>query len=366
MRIAFIGTRGVPANYGGFETFVEQLGARLADRGHYITVYCRNAYYEELLTSYRGMHLVHLSGIHTKHLDSISHSAKASIHSVRQRNDLALYCGSGSSPLCWIPRLGGAKVVLNPDGLEWQRAKWGRAARLYLRVAEQFAARIPHCLVADSNVIRDYYRERYGRESRFVAYGADRIPRGTNRELLESLGVEPEKYFLFVSRLEPENNAHLVVKAFEQVNTDMTMMMVGDAPFANEYIAQLKSTSDNRIKFPGAIYGTEYDALRANAYVYVNAMEVGGTHPAILEAMGAGNCVLVSDIAYNTEAVADAGAHFKNRDVDDLAANMQELIDDPERVRQLGKLAAERAETCYDWDKITDDYECCFNEIIAN
>ncbi len=366
MRIAFIGTRGVPANYGGFETFVEQLGARLADRGHQVTVYCRKAYYQEAPTTYRGMRLVHLSSIHTKHLDSISHTALASIHSVRQHNDLALYCGSGCSPLCWIPRIAGTKVVLNPDGLEWQRAKWGRAARMYLRLAEHFAARIPHGLVADSNVIRDYYREQYGRESRYVAYGADRIPRGSYRELLEPLGVEPEKYFLFVSRLEPENNAHLVVKAFEQVNTDMTMMMVGDAPFADDYIAQLKSTADKRIKFPGAIYGKAYDALRANAYVYVNAMEVGGTHPAILEAMGAGNCVLVSDIAYNTEAVADAGAHFKNRDADDLANKMQALVDDPEQVRTLGLAAAERAESHYDWDKIADDYECCFNEIIAS
>ena len=366
MRIAFIGTRGVPANYGGFETFVEQLGARLADRGHDVTVYCRSAYYDNPPATYRGMRLVHLASVHTKHMDSISHAALASLHSIRQRPDLVFYCGSGASPLCWLPRLGGAKVVLNPDGIEWQRAKWGRAAKFYLRLAEYFAARLPHCIVADSNVIRDYYRDRYGRESRFVAYGADRIPRGTNRELLEPLGVEPEKYFLFVSRLEPENNAHLVVEAFERVNTDMTLMMVGDAPFADEYIAQLKSTQDPRILFPGAVYGEAYDALRANAYVYVNAMEVGGTHPAILEAMGAGNCVLVSDIAYNTEAVADAGAHFKNRDADDLAAKMQALADDPEEVARLGKIAVERAESHYDWDKITDDYERCFNEIIAN
>jgi len=366
MRIAFIGTRGVPANYGGFETFVEQLGARLADRGHHVAVYCRKAYYQENLDMYRGMHLVHLSSIHSKHLDSISHTALASIHSIRGGNDLAFYCGSGTSPLCWIPRLGGAKVVLNPDGLEWQRAKWGRAAQSYLRLAEHFAARLPHSIVADSNVIRDYYRETYGRDSTFVAYGADRIPRGTHKARLKSLGVEPEKYFLFVSRLEPENNAHLVVEAFERVKTDMTMMMVGDAPFANEYIAKLKSTSDDRIKFPGAIYGEDYDALRANAYVYVNAMEVGGTHPAILEAMGAGNCVLVSDIAYNTEAVADAGAHFKNRDATDLAVKMQTLADDPKEVARLGNVAAERAESHYDWDKITDDYERCFNEIIAN
>lgn len=365
MRIAFIGTRGVPANYGGFETFVEQLGARLAARGHDVTVYCRKAYYDEVLESYRGMRLVHLPSVHTKHLDSISHAALASLHSICLRADLAFYCGSGSSPLCWIPRLRGAKVVLNPDGLEWQRAKWGRGARTYLRIAERFAARLPHCIVADSNVIRDYYRARYGRESRFVAYGADRIPRGTHQELLEPLGVEPGKYFLFVSRMEPENNAHLVVDAFERVKTDMALMMVGDAPFADEYIARLKRTQDARIKFPGAIYGAAYDALRANAYVYVNAMEVGGTHPAILEAMGAGNCVLVSDIAYNTEAVADAGAHFKNRDADDLAEKMQDLADHPEEVRRLGKAAAERAELCYDWEKITDDYERCFEEIAA-
>jgi glycosyltransferase involved in cell wall biosynthesis len=366
VRIAFIGTRGVPANYGGFETFVEQLGARLADRGHTVTVYCRRAYYDETPGTYRGMRLVHLASVHTKHLDSISHTAAASLHSLREKHDIAFYCGSGSSPLCWIAKLRGAKVVLNPDGLEWQRAKWGRGARAYLKLAERFAARIPNGLVADSNVIRDYYREQYGRESEFVAYGADHIPRGTYRDRLAALGVEPERYFLFVSRLEPENNAHLVVQAFENVKTDLKLMMVGDAPFADEYIAQLKNTSDPRILFPGAIYGDDYNALRANAYAYINAMEVGGTHPAILEAMGAGNCVVVSDIAYNTEAVADAGEHFKNRDANDLAAKLQALAGDPERVAQFRTAAHERAKTHYDWDQIADDYERCFERVLAS
>ena len=193
-------------------------------------------------------------------------------------------------------------------------------------------------------VIQDYYSEKFGCESDFVAYGADIVERGTGREMLAEYGVQPERYFLFVSRLEPENNAHLVVEAFEKVDTDMNLLIVGSAPFADDYIRRLTDTKDKRIIFPGALYGGAYQGLRANAYVYVNAMEVGGTHPAILEAMGAGNCVLVSDIAYNAEAVAEAGVQFKSRDADDCRAKMQWLVEHPRGSE--GVSAARRSSAC--------------------
>jgi glycosyltransferase involved in cell wall biosynthesis len=177
--------------------------------------------------------------------------------------------------------------------------------------------------------------------------------------------VEPEDYFLFVSRLEPENNAHLVVAAFEGVKTDKKLLVVGSAPFADDYIRELKSTNDPRIKFPGALYGDTYKALQANAYAYVNAMEVGGTHPAILEAMGAGNCVLVSDISYNVEAVAHAGVPFLSRNVADLRDKLQFLVDNPEEVRRLRQVAVERIRAEYDWNRIADDYERIFHEVLA-
>ncbi|HRI88292.1 MAG TPA: DUF1972 domain-containing protein [Candidatus Hydrogenedentes bacterium] len=365
MRIAFLGTRGIPANYGGFETFVEEVAVRLAAKGHDVTVYCRSTHYGEQLEMYRGVRLVYHASIHTKHLDSITHTLMSTVHMVLRGADVGCYCSSGNSTFIWLARMFGIKVVLNTDGLEWERAKWNRAAKSYFKAAEWLAAKFSNVLIADSRVIRDYYKKKFRRDTTFVAYGADIVERGFKREMLHDFGVEPERYFLFVSRLEPENNAHVLVKAFEGVKTDMKLLVVGSAPFADEYIRELKATTDPRILFPGGLYGDIYKALQANAYAYVNAMEVGGTHPAILEAMGAGNCVLVSDISYNVEAVAHAGVSFRTSEVDDLREKLQWLVDHPEEVARFRTIAVERVKAEYDWNQITDDYERIFAETIA-
>jgi len=365
MRIAFLGTRGIPANYGGFETFVEEVAVRLAERGHHVTVYCRSSHYDEHPAAHRGVRLVQLPTIHTKYFDSVSHSLLSTVHMVFDGADVSCYCSSGNSTFIGLARLFGVKVIMNTDGLEWERAKWNWLAKRYFKFAERLAAWFSNVLVADSRVIKDYYKRRFGRDTTFVAYGADVVERGYRQDLLEHAGVEPESYFLFVSRLEPENNAHLLVKAFEGVETDKVLLVVGSAPFADDYIRELKSTKDPRIRFPGALYGDTYKALQANAYAYVNAMEVGGTHPAILEAMGAGNCVLVSDISYNVEAVAHAGVPFLSRNVDDLRAKLQFLVDNPDEVKRLGRVAVERVKAEYDWNRIADDYERIFHEVLA-
>lgn len=364
MRIALLGTRGIPANYGGFETFAEELSVRLAARGHEVTVYCRATQYEEHMDEYRGVKRVTLPSLHTKSLDTLSHSAISSLHFCLKGADIAYFCNGANSIFTLLPRLRGARVILNTDGLEWERAKWGFAGKSWYKISERISCVLPHVLVSDSRVIQRYYKSKYGLDSAFVAYGADIVERGTKRELLEPIGVEPEEYFLYVSRLEPENNPHLLVKAFEQVKTDKKLLIVGSAPFAHDFIRDLKSTTDPRILFPGALYGDIYAALRANAYVYVNAMEVGGTHPAILEAMGAGNCCLVSDIDYNEEAVAEAGVTFKNKDVDDLRDKLQHLADQPDEVRQHGRNAVERVRQTYIWDDVVTQYERIFEAML--
>ena len=364
MRIAILGTRGIPANYGGFETFAEELGVRLATRGHEVTVYCRTSNHAQPISEYRGVRLVTLPSIRTKSLDTLSHTFLSTLHVLGQKADIAYYCNSANSIFVWLPRVWGIKTILNTDGIEWERTKWNWLGRTYYKWAERVAARLPHMLVSDSRVIQRYYRDKFGVESAFVAYGADVVRRGTGQELLAPLGVEPERFILFVSRLEPENNAHVVVKAFEGVKTDMKLLVVGSAPYADAYITRLKSTKDRRILFPGGLYGDTYQALRANAYVYVNAMEVGGTHPAILEAMGAGNCVLVSDIAYNEETVAEAGVSFRNKDADDLREKLQWLVDHPDEVRRNGQKAVERVRTRYSWEGVVDEYEALFEGLL--
>ena len=239
MKIAFLGTRGIPANYGGFETFVEQISVRLAERGHAVSVYCREASYSEHMAEYKGVRRVTLSSIHTKYLDTLSHTLFSSIHVLGQRPEIVYCCNSANACFMWIPRLLGTKVILNTDGLEWERAKWNWAGKTFYRMSEYLACLFPNRLVSDSRVIQRYYRSKFGAESHFVAYGADILERGWGWDQLsgercpeELQGIAREKYFLFVSRLEPENNPHLVVKAFEQVKTDMRLLIVGSAPFA--------------------------------------------------------------------------------------------------------------------------------------
>jgi glycosyltransferase involved in cell wall biosynthesis len=360
-----LGTRGIPANYGGFETFAEELCARLAERGHDVTVYCRQAQYDEPLPTYRGVRRVVLPGIHTKALDTLSHTFVATLHLLAHRADIAYYCNCANAWFMALPRLFGIRTLLNTDGLEWERAKWGPAAKTFYRISEHAASWFPHMLVSDSRVIQRYYREHFGCESEFVPYGADQLERGRDAGLVRALGVEPGEYFLYVSRLEPENNAHLLVEAFERVKTDKRLLVVGSAPFADAYIRRLHATTDPRILFPGGLYGETYKALQANAYAYVNAMEVGGTHPAILEAMGAGNAVLVSDIEYNAEAVGEAGLTFRNKDAADLREKLQWLADRPEEVARFGRNARARVSERYDWERVTDQYEQLFAALAA-
>ena len=365
MRIAILGTRGIPANYGGFETFAQELGIRLAARGHDVTVYCRKANQPEPLRAFRGVRLAVLPSIRTKYLDTLSHTLFSTVHLFLRGVDIAYYCNVANSCFAWIPRLRWAKTVLNTDGLEWERSKWNWAGKTFYRLSERLASRLPIVLVSDSRVIQEYYRSRLGAPSEFVAYGANIVERGFGRERLSEFGVEPGKYFLYVSRLEPENNAHVVIEAFEGVRANMKLAIVGSAPFAKRYIAQLKATNDERIVFPGGVYGDACKALQANAYVYVNAMEVGGTHPAILEAMGAGNCVLVSDIAYNQETVAEAGLTFRSKNAKDLREKMQWLVDNPEEVARHGQEAVERVRREYSWDRVADEYEALFARLVS-
>jgi len=248
----------------------------------------------------------------------------------------------------------GTPVALNVDGIERKRRKWGLAGRTYYRVSEYLATLIPNVIVTDAAVIKEYYRKEYGVSSQMIAYGAE-CDRQLTTEIQDRLGVKPREYVLYVSRLEPENNAHLVIKAYESVRTDKPLLIVGDAPYAHEYIASLKATRDARVPFPGALYGVSYRELQSHAYVYVHATEVGGTHPALIEAMGAGNCVLVFDTPENREVVGDSGLFFSRPE--ELSRLLQLAVDDPGLVKDFRVKARARALANYSWDAIADEYE---------
>jgi len=238
--------------------------------------------------------------------------------------------------------------------LERKRKKWNWIGQRYYLISEWLSTVLPTAIVTDAQVIQDYYATCYKKESEMIAYGAE-VARRVAPEKLLRFGLKPNQYVLYVSRLEPENNAHLVIEAYRRVKTDLPLVIVGGAPYAEEYIARLKSTRDPRVKFLGFVFGEDYRALQQNAYCYVHATEVGGTHPALIEAMGAGNCALTLDTHENLEVIGDAGIIYKS--AADLAAYLQHVIQDPTIIGEYRRRAMTRVIQFYNWEQITDQYE---------
>lgn len=358
MRIAILGTRGVPASYGGFETFAEHLSTRLVERGHDVTVYCRAHYVSPRQLEYHGVRLKVLPTIRHKYLDTVVHAFLSALHSMSERYDAALICNAANAPFAPLLRLVGTPVAINVDGLEHKRKKWNWLGRSYYRMTERLATFLPNEIVTDARVIQEYYLARYNAPSTMIAYGAEveRRPDPTVRQWR----VEPNRYVLYVSRLEPENNAHLVIEAFKKVRTAHRLLVVGDAPYAHEYIRELRERArgDKRIVFTGFVFGKDYRALQQNAYCYVHATEVGGTHPALLEAMGYGNCVLTLGTPENVEAVGDAGLSYA--DEAELTAQLQRVLRDGSLVSSYRLRAQDRVKKYYDWERVVDLYENLF------
>lgn len=365
MKIALLGTRGVPASYSGFETCVEQLGKRLVRRGHDVTVYCRSHHITYEGNHYEGMRLVKLPTVANKYLDTIVHSLVSSIHALPQRYDIATYFIAGNSPVTWIPRMVGTKTILNVDGLDWKREKWPKPAKKYIQFAEYLATKLPNVYITDSEVVQGYYQDRFNSIPPYIPYGSEVeiVPPG---EYIEQYDLEPGRYVLFVGRLVPENCAHHIVDAFRRIDTDMKCVIVGDAAYAQEYIASLKASAENdpRIVFTGYVFGKGYHELGSNASIFVESSGVGGTHPALTEAMAFGNCVVVNDTPENLETIGSAGFKYDGTEgAASLQAVLEQLIADPEQVATYGRQAQARAQECYSWDAVTDAYETLFQSL---
>jgi glycosyltransferase involved in cell wall biosynthesis len=368
MRIAILGTRGVPAAYGGFETFAEELGARLVQRGHAVTVYGRSHSVPAGLREHRGMRLRIVPTIRHKYLDTVVHTAISALDSILRNYDIALVCNSANAPFALIPRIGGAKVALNVDGLEWQRRKWSRLGQWYYQACAWLAPKLPIVLVSDAEMIARYYRERFGRKTVYIPYGTDarRLDPGAT---LERLGLAAGQYILYVSRLEPENHALTVIEGYRaagaQASLGGPLVLVGDAPYAADYRAQLvrAAASVDEVMMPGYVFGDGYAELQSNALLYVQATEVGGTHPALLEAMGRGAAILANDVPEHREVLGEAGLYYARNDPAALAARLQELAGDAALRARLGAAAAERAARLFSWDRVTDEYESLFRRM---
>ncbi len=360
MRIAILGTRGIPSSYGGFETFAEELSVRLVARGHNVVVCCRERHD---FAEYRGVRLAYLPSLRHKYFETVTHTFLSTLWLLGQglpahRVEVALYCNAGNAIFTILPRMSGIPVALNVDGLERKRRKWNVFARAWFRVSEYLSTILPTTFVTDAESIRQYYKDRYKKDSLFIPYGADTV-RAETRGVLDKLGLEPFQYFLYVSRMEPENRALEVRQAFEKVVTGMKLALIGDAPYAHEYIRRVHDTKDPRIVIPGAIYGLGYSELGSWCFAYIHATEVGGTHPALIEAMGRGALVLYLETPENSEVCGDAGLAW--RDEAGLAERIREVLEMSEFERDRYRArATDRVRQRYAWDAVTSQYEELF------
>jgi glycosyltransferase involved in cell wall biosynthesis len=363
--IAIVGTRGIPARYGGFETLAEELAPRLARMGHDVCVYSRRHAIgplpeaaEDGTYSYKGVRVRVLRAPRQKHLETVVHTFVSAIDARRRGFDAVLLCNAANATVIPMLRRRGCRVVVNVDGLEWRRRKWGRVARSWHKLGARLTARWADEVIADAHFVHRFWEENMGTAATYIPYGAPAGP-VSDTGILESLGLKPREYVLYVGRLEPENNPDLVIEAFKKVQSDFPLVVVGQAPYAAALRARLDALAaqDSRVLLAGPIYGTGYAELQSHAACYVQASEIGGTHPALLEAMAYGGCVIVNDIPEHIEVVQDTALAFDFNDSASLASCIQRTLDEPGLAEELRAASRARVRHSYDWQKVAEAYE---------
>lgn len=369
MRIGFFGSRGIPACYSGFETFLEQISVRLAARGHDVTVYNRipfNRYPED---EFKGVRIVRLPTIPTKVTDTIVHTTLSVLHGMSENYDIAYFCGVGNSLLSAALKPSGSVTLVNVDGADFARAKWSGFGRWWLRQSETWASRLSDHVIADNGTIQKRYRELYQTEAALIPYGACVVTEDPGTAALEQLDLQPNDYLLYVSRLTPENAADLTIEAYLQSGSTLPLVVVGDAPYQSEYIEKLKrlATQSPRIRMTGYLFGEAYQQLSFHARAFILPTAIDATRPVLLDQMGFGNCIIARDTPGNVEVVSDTGILFQHADPQNsLAEALKTISLEPELAKALGKKAQQRIVEHYDWEMITTQYEQLFSQLLAN
>ncbi|MFK3835870.1 DUF1972 domain-containing protein [Microbacterium sp. NPDC087868] len=356
LRIALIGTRGIPAAYGGFETAVEEVGRRLVERGHRVLVYGRDA--GTAGDVHLGMRRVTLPAVRQKALETLSHTALSTVHAVtKARPDAAFVFNAANSPFLPLLRARRIPVALHMDGLEWRRSKWGPRGKAYYRAAESFGVRQADAIIADAPGIADYYDHQFGVASELIRYGAPLLDDAPSDGIRE-LGLEPGGYHLVVARFEPENHVREIVEGYAMSQATKPLVVVGSAPYAAEYTAAIDriAAADPRIRLLGAVYDQDLlDALYHHASTYLHGHSVGGTNPSLLRAMGAGTAVIAFDVVFNREVLDEQGWYF--RTPADVAAAVDAAESDAGAVAAASAAVRRRAADAFSWDDVAATYE---------
>jgi glycosyltransferase involved in cell wall biosynthesis len=362
LRVAFIGGRGVIGKYSGIEGYYEEVGRRLAATGHEVTVYCRT-FFTPAQSEHNGMRLVRLPTVRSKHFETVLHTALSTLHVLFQPCDIVHYHTLGPALFSFIPRLVGKKTAVTVQGLDWQRKKWGLVARAVLRLGEKAALWCPDTTMVVSRTLWSYFREQYGAETRYVANGALLRERRPARKILE-WGLRPEHYVLFLGRFSPEKNCHLLIEAYQGIDTRENLVLAGGGNPSDAYYQGLLRHASDRVRLLEYVSGDVFDELLTNAMLFVLPSDLEGLSLALLEAMGAGLCVLASDIAENRELVDGAGFLFRPGDGTDLQRMLRLLMADREVREAAGRAAKQRIQEQYLWPKIVQEVEQTYLEMM--
>ncbi len=363
LRVAFIGGRGLISKYSGIETYYEEVGKRLTAMGHQVTVYCRT-YFTPPGKEHNGIQVVRLPTIRSKHLETLVHTFLSTLHVLVRPCDVVHYHALGPALFSFIPRLAGKKTVVTVQGLDWQRKKWGRIASAVLRLGERAAVGLPTHTMVVSQALQTHYRARYGAETSYVPNGGvlreQRLP-----DKILDWGLEPGRYILFLGRFSPEKGCHLLVEAYKKLDTDVKLVMAGASSYCDDYSRRLRTHANDRIKILDWVSGEALDELLTNAMIFVLPSDLEGLSLALLDAMGAGLCVLSSDVPENREAVEDSGFTFRRGDVADLADRLRFLIANPAVREAAGQAAKCRIREHYQWTQIAAEVERVYFQMLG-
>ena len=360
LRIAILGTRGIPAGYGGFETFAEQLATRLAARGHRVTVYAETDGTAPVADAdYRGVRVRYRRRPHWGPASVLAYDC-ACLWDARSGYDLVYMLGYGAAWACWWPKVYGVPVWINVDGLEWARSKWSTVARLYLRAMEWVASWVATRLIADAQAIANRFRKTYPKcvPCSFIAYGAELVQHEqADPAALAQWGLQPYRYMLVVARPEPENHILEIIQGYLLHGGEWPLVVVGSVTGATAYQQRLLAMASEKVRFVGGIYDPgQLQSLRVHAACYLHGHSVGGTNPSLLEALACGNWVFAHDNPYNREVARDTADYFETPE--QLAQSLSRWAGSAdaqrfERSHRARQVVAEH----YTWDEIVDAYE---------
>lgn len=376
LKIAMLGHKRVPSREGGVEIVVEELSARMADRGHRVVCYNRIGHHvsgkefdaDTAGRQYRGIELKSVITIDKKGLAAMTSSFFGALKCAFCRYDIVHFHAEGPCAMLWLPKLFGKRCIATVHGLDHQRAKWGNFASKYIMIGEKTAVKYADEIIVLSRGVEQYFADTYNRKTEFIPNGVSR-PNIRKPDFIKSkFGLDKNEYILYLGRIVPEKGLRYLISAFKNVNTSKRLVIAGGASDTDEFLNELKELAgdDERIIFTGFVYGQLLEELYSNAYVYTLPSDLEGMPLSLLEAMSYSNCCLVSSIAECADVVGDNAVIFEKGNTDDLCRKLQALCDDSKIVQAYKDGAAEYICSRYNWDDVTDRTLELYNKALKN